>query len=86
MELVLEKLDLRRSTYYYLRSHPERDAYAEYRAEGKPANPVAKRKSFVSEGMLYETEETTTPADESIASRQEYQFVSGDFGTTQQKT
>lgn len=31
MELVLEKLDLRRSTYYYLRSHPERDAYADVR-------------------------------------------------------
>lgn len=31
MELVLEKLDLKRSTYYYLRSHPRRDAYADVR-------------------------------------------------------
>lgn len=31
MELVLEKLDLRRSTYYYLRSHPREDAYADVR-------------------------------------------------------
>ena len=31
MELVLEKLDLKRSTYYYLRSHPRRGAYADVR-------------------------------------------------------
>ncbi|MGN0046892.1 MAG: IS3 family transposase, partial [Eggerthellaceae bacterium] len=28
---MLEKLDLKRSTYYYLRSHPRRDAYADVR-------------------------------------------------------
>lgn len=31
MELVLEKLDLSRSTYYYLMSHPRKDAYADVR-------------------------------------------------------
>lgn len=31
MELVLEKLDLSRSTYYYLASHPKQDAYADVR-------------------------------------------------------
>ena len=31
MELVLEKLGLKRSTYYYLRSHPREDAYADVR-------------------------------------------------------
>lgn len=31
MELVLGKLDLKRSTYYYLRSHPAQDAYADVR-------------------------------------------------------
>lgn len=29
MELALEKLGLKRSTYYYLRSHPGKDAYAD---------------------------------------------------------
>lgn len=31
MGLVLGKLDLKRSTYYYLRSHPREDAYADVR-------------------------------------------------------
>ena len=31
MELVLGKLDLKRSTYYYLVSHPKKDAYADVR-------------------------------------------------------
>ena len=31
MELVLGKLDLKRSTYYYLRSHPRQDIYADVR-------------------------------------------------------
>ena len=31
MELVLGKLDLKRSTYYYLRSHPRQDVYADVR-------------------------------------------------------
>ena len=31
MDLVLEKLDLRRSTYFYLASHPKADAYADVR-------------------------------------------------------
>ena len=61
------------------------EAYAEYREEGKPASPVARRKSFVSEGIRYETEEIATPAGEGITSRRKYALIEGNFGSARQK-